>query len=244
LLKHISGRSSRLLRIENLHAGYGDLEVLHGIDLDVNEGEIVALIGANGAGKTTTLRAISGLVAASEGSITFEGSNIGSWRSSQIVAEGVVQVPEGRKLFADMSVLENLRLGAYKRGRSDISGSLDEVFDLFPKLSERSSQSAGTLSGGEQQMLAIGRSLMTKPRFLMLDEPSLGLAPKLVIDIFGVIKSINGLGVTVMLVEQNAVHALQLSDRGYVLENGRVVLHGTGEELLGDDRVRTAYLGL
>jgi branched-chain amino acid transport system ATP-binding protein len=233
-----------LLRIENLHAGYGDLEVLHGIDLDVNEGEIVALIGANGAGKTTTLRAISGLVAASEGSITFEGSNIGSWRSSQIVAEGVVQVPEGRKLFADMSVLENLRLGAYKRGRSDISGSLDEVFDLFPKLSERSSQSAGTLSGGEQQMLAIGRSLMTKPRFLMLDEPSLGLAPKLVIDIFGVIKSINGLGVTVMLVEQNAVHALQLSDRGYVLENGRVVLHGTGEELLGDDRVRTAYLGL
>jgi branched-chain amino acid transport system ATP-binding protein len=233
-----------LLQIENLHAGYGDIEVLHGIDLDVNEGEIVALIGANGAGKTTTLRAISGLVAASEGSITFEGSNIGSWRSSQIVAEGVVQVPEGRKLFADMSVMENLRLGAYKRGRSDISESLDEVFELFPKLSERSTQSAGTLSGGEQQMLAIGRSLMTKPRFLMLDEPSLGLAPKLVIDIFGVIKNINGLGVTVMLVEQNAVHALQLSDRGYVLENGRVVLHGTGEELLGDDRVRTAYLGL
>jgi branched-chain amino acid transport system ATP-binding protein len=233
-----------LLQIENLHAGYGDLEVLHGIDLDVNEGEIVALIGANGAGKTTTLRAISGLVAASAGSITFEGSNIGSWRSSQIVAEGIVQVPEGRKLFADMSVLENLRLGAYKRGRSDISESLDEVFGLFPKLSERSSQSAGTLSGGEQQMLAIGRSLMTKPRFLMLDEPSLGLAPKLVLDIFGVIKNINGLGVTVMLVEQNAVHALQLSDRGYVLENGRVVLHGTGEELLGDDRVRTAYLGL
>ena len=233
-----------MLQIENLHAGYGDLEVLHGIDLDVNEGEIVALIGANGAGKTTTLKAISGIVEASEGSITFEGSNIGSWRSSQIVAEGVVQVPEGRKLFADMSVMENLRLGAYKRGRSDISSSLDEVFDLFPKLEERSIQSAGTLSGGEQQMLAIGRALMTKPRFLMLDEPSLGLAPKLVIDIFGVIKNINQLGVTVMLVEQNAVHALQLSDRGYVLENGRVVLHGTGEELLGDDRVRTAYLGL
>jgi len=233
-----------LLQIENLHAGYGDLEVLHGIDLDVNEGEIVALIGANGAGKTTTLRAISGIVAASEGSIVFEGSNFGSWKSSRIVAEGVVQVPEGRKLFADMSVMENLRLGAYKRGRSDISSSLDEVFDLFPKLEERSTQSAGTLSGGEQQMLAIGRALMTKPRFLMLDEPSLGLAPKLVIDIFGVIKNINQLGVTVMLVEQNAVHALQLSDRGYVLENGRVVLHGTGEELLGDDRVRTAYLGL
>ena len=233
-----------MLQIESLHAGYGDLEVLHGTDLYVNEGEIVALIGANGAGKTTTLRAISGLVEVSEGSITFEESNIGSWRSSRIVAEGIVQVPEGRKLFADMSVMENLRLGAYKRGRSDINESLDEVFELFPKLSERSSQSAGTLSGGEQQMLAIGRALMTKPRFLMLDEPSLGLAPKLVIDIFGVIKNINGLGVTVMLVEQNAVHALQLSDRGYVLENGRVVLHGTGEELLGDDRVRTAYLGL
>jgi branched-chain amino acid transport system ATP-binding protein len=233
-----------LLQIENLHAGYDELEVLHGIDLDVNEGEIVALIGANGAGKTTTLRAISGLVEASEGSITFEGSDIGTWRSSQIVAEGVVQVPEGRKLFAEMSVMENLRLGAYRRGRSDISKSLDEVFELFPKLSERSSQSAGTLSGGEQQMLAIGRSLMTKPRFLMLDEPSLGLAPKLVIDIFGVVKDISQLGVTVMLVEQNAVHALQLSDRGYVLENGRIVLHGTGEELLGDDRVRTAYLGL
>jgi branched-chain amino acid transport system ATP-binding protein len=233
-----------LLQIENLHAGYDDLEVLHGIDLEVNSGEIVALIGANGAGKTTTLRAISGLVEVSEGSITFEESSIGSWRSSQIVAEGVVQVPEGRKLFADMSVMENLRLGAYKRGRSDINESLDEVFELFPTLSERSSQSAGTLSGGEQQMLAIGRSLMTKPRFLMLDEPSLGLAPKLVTDILGVIKNINGLGVTVMLVEQNAVHALQLSDRGYVLENGRVVLHGTGEELLGDDRVRTAYLGL
>ena len=231
-------------QIANLLAGYGDHEVLHGIDLEVNEGEIVALIGANGAGKTTTLRAISGLVTVSEGSLTFEESNIGSWRSSQIVAEGIVQVPEGRKLFAEMSVMENLRLGAYRRGRADISESLDEVFELFPRLSERSSQVAGTLSGGEQQMLAIGRSLMTKPRFLMLDEPSLGLAPKLVIDIFGVIKNINHLGVTVLLVEQNAVHALQLSDRGYVLENGRVVLHGTGEELLGDDRVRTAYLGL
>ena len=233
-----------MLRIEGLYAGYGDLEVLHGIDLEVNEGEIVALMGANGAGKTTTLRAISGLVAIAEGSITFEESDIGSWRSSQIVAEGVVQVPEGRKLFADMSVMENLRLGAYRRGRSDINESLDEVFELFPRLNQRSSQQAGTLSGGEQQMLAIGRALMTKPRFLMLDEPSLGLAPKLVIDIFGVIKNINQLGVTVMLVEQNAVHALQLSNRGYVLENGRVVLHGTGEELLGDDRVRTAYLGL
>jgi branched-chain amino acid transport system ATP-binding protein len=233
-----------LLQIENLHAGYGDLEVLHGIDIEVSEGEIVALIGANGAGKTTTLRAISGAVEVSDGSISFEESNLGALRSSQIVAKGVVQVPEGRKLFGEMSVMENLRLGAYRRGRSGISESLDEVFELFPRLLERSTQTAGTLSGGEQQMLAIARALMTKPSFLMLDEPSLGLAPKLVIDIFGVIKSINQLGVTVMLVEQNAVHALQLSDRGYVLENGRVVLHGTGEELLGDDRVRTAYLGL
>ncbi|MCL1595253.1 MAG: ABC transporter ATP-binding protein, partial [Actinomycetia bacterium] len=171
-------------------------------------------------------------------------SDITSQRSSQIVADGVVQVPEGRKLFADMSVTENLRLGAYRRGRSQIDESLSEVFELFPRLGERATQAAGTLSGGEQQMVAIGRSLMTKPRLLMLDEPSLGLAPKLVADIFGVIRDIGARGVTVMLVEQNAVHALQLSDRGYVLENGRVVLHGTGDELLGDDRVRTAYLGL
>jgi branched-chain amino acid transport system ATP-binding protein len=233
-----------LLQIENLHAGYSDFEVLHGIDLEVSEGEIVALIGANGAGKTTTLRAISGLIEVSEGSITFEDNNITSLRSSQIVAEGVVQVPEGRKLFTDMSVTENLRLGAYRRGRAEMDETLEEVFELFPRLSERADQNAGTLSGGEQQMVAIGRALMTKPRFLMLDEPSLGLAPKLVSDIFDVIRGIGERGVTVMLVEQNAVHALQLSDHGYVLENGRVVLHGTGKELLGDDRVRTAYLGL
>lgn len=233
-----------MLQIENLHAGYSDFEVLHGIDLEVSEGEIVALIGANGAGKTTTLRAISGLIEVSEGSITFEDNNITSLRSSQIVAEGVVQVPEGRKLFTDMSVTENLRLGAYRRGRAEMDETLEEVFELFPRLSERADQNAGTLSGGEQQMVAIGRALMTKPRFLMLDEPSLGLAPKLVSDIFDVIRGIGERGVTVMLVEQNAVHALQLSDHGYVLENGRVVLHGTGKELLGDDRVRTAYLGL
>jgi branched-chain amino acid transport system ATP-binding protein len=233
-----------LLQIENLHAGYSDFEVLHGIDIEVAEGEIVALIGANGAGKTTTLRAISGLIEVSEGTITFEGDTITSLRSSQIVAEGVVQVPEGRKLFADMSVTENLRLGAYRRGRAELDETLTEVFELFPRLGERADQSAGTLSGGEQQMVAIGRALMTKPRFLMLDEPSLGLAPKLVSDIFDVIRGIGERGVTVMLVEQNAVHALQLSDHGYVLENGRVVLHGTGKELLGDDRVRTAYLGL
>lgn len=233
-----------MLRIENLHAGYHDLEVLHGVNLEVNEGEIVALIGANGAGKTTTLKAVSGLIPLSGGSITIEGVRTDSWRSARLVAEGVVQVPEGRKLFAEMSVAENLRMGAYRRGRPEIDTSLGEVFELFPRLFERKTQLAGTLSGGEQQMLAIGRALMTRPRFLMLDEPSLGLAPKLVLDIFQAIRDIRERGVTVMLVEQNAVHALQLSDRGYVLENGSIALHGTGEELLGDDRVRTAYLGL
>jgi branched-chain amino acid transport system ATP-binding protein len=233
-----------LLRIENLHAGYDDLEVLHGVNLEVNSGEIVALIGANGAGKTTTLKAVSGLIPLSGGAITIEGVSTDSWRSARLVAEGVVQVPEGRKLFAEMSVAENLRMGAYRRGRSEIDTSLGEVFELFPRLLERKTQLAGTLSGGEQQMLAIGRALMTRPRFLMLDEPSLGLAPKLVLDIFQVVRDIRERGVTVMLVEQNAAHALQLSDRGYVLENGSIALHGTGEELLGDDRVRTAYLGL
>jgi branched-chain amino acid transport system ATP-binding protein len=233
-----------LLRIENLHAGYDDLEVLHGVNLEVNSGEIVALIGANGAGKTTTLKAVSGLIPLSGGSITIEGVSTDSWRSARLVAEGVVQVPEGRKLFAEMSVAENLRMGAYRRGRSEIDASLGEVFELFPRLLERKTQLAGTLSGGEQQMLAIGRALMTRPRFLMLDEPSLGLAPKLVLDIFQVVRDIRERGVTVMLVEQNAAHALQLSDRGYVLENGSIALHGTGEELVGDDRVRTAYLGL
>jgi len=233
-----------LLRIEDLRAGYGDLEILHGIDLEVREGEVVALIGANGAGKTTTLKSISGVVRATSGTITFEDQAIHTWPARQIVSEGLIQVPEGRKLFPDLSVRENLTLGAYRRGRSQVDESFDEVFELFPLLQQRASQSAGTLSGGEQQMLAIGRALMGNPRLLMLDEPSLGLAPMLVADIFEVVVDLRRRGLTVMLVEQNAVHALQLSDRGYVLENGRVVLDGTGEELLGDDRVRSAYLGL
>ena len=233
-----------MLRIEDLRAGYGDLEILHGISLEVQEGEVVALIGANGAGKTTTLKAISGVVRVATGSITFDGQPIHSWQPRQIVADGLVQVPEGRKLFPDLTVQENLQLGAYRRGRADAATTIREVFGLFPRLEERSDQTAGTLSGGEQQMLAIGRALMAQPRLLMLDEPSLGLAPLLVVDIFNIIRDIGKLGVTVMLVEQNAVHALQLSDRGYVLESGNVVLHGTGEELLGDDRVRSAYLGL
>lgn len=233
-----------MLRIEDVRSGYGDLEILHGIDLEVNEGEVVALIGANGAGKTTTLKTISGVVRASTGSITFDDQRIHTWQPRRIVAEGLVQVPEGRKLFPDMTVRENLQLGAYRRGRGAAEATFGEVFELFPRLQERSGQTAGTLSGGEQQMLAVGRALMAKPRLLMLDEPSLGLAPLLVADIFDVVRDIGELGVTVMLVEQNAVHALQLSDRGYVLENGNVVLQGTGEELLGDDRVRSAYLGL
>jgi branched-chain amino acid transport system ATP-binding protein len=233
-----------LLRIEDLRAGYGELEILHGIDLEVREGEVVALIGANGAGKTTTLKTISGVVRASTGSITFEGQGIHNWQPRQIVSEGLIQVPEGRKLFPELSVRDNLFLGSYRRGRSEADDTVEEVFELFPLLRERSDQTAGTLSGGEQQMLAIGRALMGKPRLLMLDEPSLGLAPMLVADIFEVVRDLRRRGLTVMLVEQNAVHALQLSDRGYVLENGSVVLEGTGEELLGDDRVRSAYLGL
>ena len=233
-----------MLRIENLRAGYGDLEILHGIDLEVREGEVVALIGANGAGKTTTLKSISGVVRATSGTVTFDDQAIHTWQPRQIVSEGLIQVPEGRKLFPDLTVRENLLLGAYRRGRSEAEETFDEVFDLFPLLRERAGQTAGTLSGGEQQMLAIGRALMAKPRLLMLDEPSLGLAPMLVADIFEVVRDLRRRGLTVMLVEQNAVHALQLSDRGYVLENGNVVLEGTGEELLGDDRVRSAYLGL
>jgi branched-chain amino acid transport system ATP-binding protein len=233
-----------LLRIENLRAGYGDLEILHGIDLEVREGEVVALIGANGAGKTTTLKSISGVVRATSGTVTFDDQAIHTWQPRRIVSEGLIQVPEGRKLFPDLTVRENLLLGAYRRGRSEAEETFDEVFDLFPLLRERAGQTAGTLSGGEQQMLAIGRALMAKPRLLMLDEPSLGLAPMLVADIFEVVRDLRRRGLTVMLVEQNAVHALQLSDRGYVLENGNVVLEGTGEELLGDDRVRSAYLGL
>jgi len=233
-----------LLQIEGLRAGYADLEILHGIDLEVQEGEVVALIGANGAGKTTTLKTISGIVRASAGSITYDGSPIHDWPPRRIVADGLVQVPEGRKLFPDLTVKENLQLGAYRRGRAEADATIGEVFGLFPLLEERSGQTVGTLSGGEQQMLAIGRALMARPRLLMLDEPSLGLAPMLVSDIFNVIRDIGRRGVTVMLVEQNAAQALQLSDRGYVLESGNVVLQGTGKELLGDDRVRSAYLGL
>lgn len=234
-----------MLRIEKLTAGYGDVTILREVSLEVNEGEIVALIGANGAGKTTTINAISGLVDTRGGSILFEGNSVDGWPSHRIVKAGLVQVAEGRKLFPRLSVLENLEMGSFIReAKRHRSQSLEMVFDLFPRLAERSSQKAGTLSGGEQQMLAVARALMTRPRLLMLDEPSLGLAPLLVNDIFQAVQEINKEGTTVLIVEQNAVKALEMCNRGYVLESGKIVLEGTGSELLGDERIRSAYLGL
>lgn len=234
-----------MLTIENLRAGYDDIQILHGVSLEIKEGEIVALIGANGAGKTTMLRTISGLLRAWEGVIHFDGQPIQRWPSHRIVAAGLIQVAEGRKLFPKLSVQENLELGGFIRAaRKHRPQNMQKVYNLFPILAERRAQFAGTLSGGEQQMLAIGRALMTEPRVLMLDEPSLGLAPKLVENIFEVIQEIHREGNTVLIVEQNAVQTLAMADRGYVLENGLIALSGTGEELLQDDRIRTAYLGL
>lgn len=234
-----------MLKIKNLKAGYGDIEILHEVSLEVNPGETVALIGANGAGKTTTLRTISGLIRSWGGDIHFDGQAIQNWRSNRIVAAGLIQVPEGRKLFPKMTVLENLEMGSFIRtARRNRARNLKRVFELFPRLAERKSQLAGTLSGGEQQMVAIARGLMSQPRLLMLDEPSLGLAPLIVSSIFEVIKEINKVGTTVLIVEQNAVQTLGIADRGYVLENGIISLSGTGQELLKDERIRSAYLGL
>jgi branched-chain amino acid transport system ATP-binding protein len=235
-----------LLKVENLQTGYGDVQILFEASLEINQGEIVALIGANGAGKTTMLKTISGLIRTWKGKIIFEGQEIQNMPSHKTVVLGLIQVAEGRKLFPHLSVRENLELGSFiKSARKNRAQSLDKVFSLFPLLAERMSQSAGTLSGGEQQMLAIGRGLMTQPRVLMLDEPSLGLAPMLVADIFQAVEEINQQdGTTVLIVEQNAVQTLSMAHRGYVLENGRIELSGTGEELLQDDRIRTAYLGL
>jgi branched-chain amino acid transport system ATP-binding protein len=234
-----------LLKIEGLEVAYGDAVVLRDILLEVNQGEIVALVGANGAGKTTLLRAISGLHRAQSGSIHFEGQAIDRWQPHQIVDAGLIQVAEGRKLFPHLTVLENLEMGSYiKRARLHRAESLERVFELFPLLAERTSQDAGTLSGGEQQMLAIGRALMTQPTLLMLDEPSLGLAPLIVKDIFRVVEEISRDGTTVLIVEQNAVQTLKLADRGYVLENGKVLMSAPSKELLADESIRTAYLGL
>jgi branched-chain amino acid transport system ATP-binding protein len=233
-----------LLTIENLSAGYGDLTVLRGLNLTVETGQIVALIGANGAGKTTTLRTISGLLRPKTGRILFQDEPIQSWPSHKIVDAGLIQVPEGRHLFPYMTVHENLDLGAFRRGRSERKATMDQVYRRFPKLAERRNQLAGTLSGGEQQMLAVGRALMTQPRLLMLDEPSLGLAPVIVRDIFSIIRELCDDGMTILVVEQNAVQTLDMADQGYVLENGEIVLSGSGADLLQNERIRTAYLGL
>ncbi len=233
-----------MLKIENLSAGYGDVVVLRRINLEVSEGQIVALIGANGAGKTTTLKTVSGLLRPSKGKIFFEGKPIHNWPSYRTVKAGLIHVPEGRNLFRQMTVQENLELGSFRRGRGARNTNLEKVFNTFAKLRERKDQTAGTLSGGERQMLAIGRALMSEPKLLMLDEPSLGLAPLIVRDIFHTIQNIREEGTTILIVEQNAVQTLKMADYGYVLENGEVVLSGSGEDLLENEEIRTAYLGL
>jgi len=233
-----------VLRIDNLDFSYGDLQVLWGLSLQVNQGEIVTVLGANGAGKSTTLRNVSRLVRPSSGTITFDGHDLVKLESHQVVELGVIQVPEGRRIFPEMTVLENLRMGSFvKATRPDRQRNIERAFSLFPRLAERQKQLGGTLSGGEQQMLAIGRGLMANPRLLLLDEPSLGLSPLFVKNIFEIIKEINRQGTTILLVEQNVFQSLRISHRAYVLETGRVVLSGTGEELLGNEHVKKAFLG-
>jgi branched-chain amino acid transport system ATP-binding protein len=234
-----------LLEIENVTLLYGRIQALHGISLTVGEGEIVALIGANGAGKSTTMRAISGLRPVAQGSIRFDGEDITRMRADLRVVRGVSQSPEGRGIFPGMSVRENLEMGAYtRRNRTEINEDLERAFTLFPRLREREKQVGGTLSGGEQQMLAVGRALMSRPKLLLLDEPSMGLAPMLIQQIFDIVVEINQQGTTVLLVEQNAQQALSRAHRAYVLETGRIVKSGTGAELLHDPAVKDAYLGV
>ena len=234
-----------LLELHDVEVAYGDLPALRGVSLGVEEGETLSVVGANGAGKTTMLRAISGLLRPRAGRILLDGARLDQMPSHVIVARGVVQVPEGRKIFPGLTVKENLELGSYvAAARAHRRQSLERVLGLFPRLAERQRQAAGTMSGGEQQMLAIGRALMARPRILMLDEPSLGLAPIIVQEIFRIIAEINRLGTTVLLVEQNTRQALSLSRRGYVLENGRIALEGSGAELLDNEHVRRAYLGM
>ncbi len=233
-----------MLKIENLHVSYGGIQALRGISLEVPDGKIVTLIGANGAGKSTTLRTITGLVKASSGSIQWNGEELLGRSIDKIVGSGIAMSPEGRRVFADMSVLENLRIGAYlRKDKAEIEKDVQWVYSLFPRLEERSWQLAGTLSGGEQQMLAVGRALMSRPKLMMLDEPSLGLAPLVVQDIFSIIGEINKQGVTVLLIEQNANMALKIADLAYVLETGNITMSGTGAELLANEKVREAYLG-
>lgn len=234
--------SEVILSIQNLKINYGGIEAVKGISFDVPKGDIVTLIGANGAGKSSTLRAISGLVKPKSGSITFNGEDITGKDPAQIVGRGITLVPEGRRIFPDLTVYENLRVGAYLR-KDDIAKDIEWVYGLFPRLKERSWQAGGTLSGGEQQMLAVARALMSRPRLMMMDEPSLGLAPLIVQNIFSIIREINKQGVTILLIEQNANMALQTADTGYVLETGTITISGTGAELLSNEAVKAAYLG-
>jgi branched-chain amino acid transport system ATP-binding protein len=233
-----------MLKIEDINVYYGAIHAIKGVSLEVNEGEIVTLIGANGAGKSTTLRTISGLLKPKTGTISFAGKKIGGMAAQNIVKAGISQVPEGRRIFANMTVLENLDLGAFiRKDKAGIQEDLGQVFERFPRLEERKSQEAGTLSGGEQQMLAMGRALMSRPRLLLLDEPSMGLAPLLIKEIFSIIKDINKTGTTVLLVEQNANMALSIAHRAYVLETGRITLSGDAKQLAASADVRKAYLG-
>ena len=234
--------SEAILKINDLKVNYSGIEAVKGISFDVPAGEIITLIGANGAGKSSTLRAIAGLVKPASGNIVFEGDDITGKDPTAIVTKGITLVPEGRKIFPDLTVLENLRIGAYLRN-DDLTDDLNWVYDLFPRLKERSWQAGGTLSGGEQQMLAVGRALMSRPKVIMMDEPSLGLAPIIVRGIFDIIKEINKQGVTVLLIEQNANMALKTADIGYVMETGRITMSGAGSELLTNEEVKKAYLG-
>jgi len=232
-----------MLKVEDLHVYYGSIHAIKGVSFEVNEGEIVTLIGANGAGKSTTLNTVAGLMKPRTGSITFEGKQVAGMPASKIVPQGMALCPEGRRIFQQMTVRENLEMGGYTRPAGEIGASLDDVFTRFPRLKERHKQIAGTLSGGEQQMLAMGRALMSKPRLLMLDEPSMGLAPILVEQIFDIICELNRSGTTILLVEQNAQMALSIAHRAYVLETGNIVKDGNAQDLMHDDDVRKAYLG-
>lgn len=233
-----------LLEIKDLEVNYGVIKAIKGVSFDVNEGEIIALIGANGAGKTTILHTITGLIQAKKGSIVFDGKELTKTPPHKIVSMGMAHVPEGRRIFQQLSILENLKLGAYTRkDKSEIASTLKMVYERFPRLEERKNQVAGTLSGGEQQMLAMGRALMSKPRIILMDEPSMGLSPLLVSEIFDIIKVINESGTTVLLVEQNAKKALSIADRAYVLETGNITLSGDAKDLINDESVKKAYLG-
>ena len=232
-----------LLKVDDIHVYYGAIHAIKGISFEVNEGEIVTLIGANGAGKSTTLNTIAGLMRPRSGSLTFDGKNLVTTPSSKVVSLGMALCPEGRRIFQQMTVRENLEMGGFTRPAAEIPVSMEEMFQRFPRLKEREKQIAGTLSGGEQQMLAMGRALMSKPKLLMLDEPSMGLAPILVEQIFDIIKELHAAGVTILLVEQNAQMALSIADRAYVLETGMVTMHGNADDLLHNDAVRKAYLG-